>query len=299
VPTLILHRTDDARIKFAGGRYLAQHIKGAKFVEMPGRDHPIWTGDVDRVVDEIEEFVTGTRPEPDYDRVLATILGARAVAKRGDRQWGERLGAMRDAAKDVILRHRGRPIAIGNEGFSARFDGPARAVRCALALRETAETLGLSVAAGVHVGEISVHEEAVTGAALHVTERIASLAGPGDVLVSAMVNDLVAGSGLHFVERGGHPIEGHEGPVRLFAVMVEQHLEPALRAAKPSRLEVLSGREREVLDLVANGLSNAAIAQHLRLSDHTVKRHVANILLKLDLPTRAAAAALIGRKTPA
>jgi pimeloyl-ACP methyl ester carboxylesterase/DNA-binding CsgD family transcriptional regulator len=299
VPTLILHRTDDARIKFAGGLYLAQQIRHAKFVEMPGRDHPIWTGDVDRVVDEIEEFVTGTRPEPDYDRVLATILAARYIGKRGDAHWGERLGAMRDAAKDIIIRHRGRPIAIGNEGLGARFDGPARAVRCALALRETADTLGLSVAAGIHVGEISVHEEAVVGVALHVTERIASLAGPGDILVSAIVNDLVAGSGLHFAERGNQEIEGVEGLVRLCAVMSEQHLEPARRAAKPSRLEALSSREREVLDLVANGLSNAAIAQRLALSDHTVKRHVANILLKLDLPTRAAAAALIGRKTSA
>jgi DNA-binding CsgD family transcriptional regulator len=299
VPTLVLHRTDDARIRFAGGVYLGQHIKGAKFVEMPGRDHPIWTGDVDRVVDEIEEFVTGTRPEPDYDRVLATMLAARYIAKRGDLHWGERLSAMRNAAQDVIIRHQGRPIAIGHEGLSARFDGPARAVRCAIALHETADTLGLSAAAGVHVGEISVHEETVVGVALHVTERIASLAGPGEILVSAIVHDLVAGSGLHFVERASQQIEGFQGSVRLFAVMVEQHLEPAIRAAKPSSLEMLSSREREVLDLVANGLSNAAIAQRLRLSDHTVKRHVANILLKLDLPTRAAAAALIGRKTPA
>ncbi len=299
VPTLVIHRTDDARIKFAGGRYLAQHIRGAKFVEVPGRDHPIWTGDVDRIVDEIEEFVTGTRPEPDYNRVLATILAVRYVVKRGDRHWGERLDSMREAAKKVIARHRGQPIAIGNERISARFDGPARAVRCALALREAVDAIGLSVAAGVHVGEISVHEASVAGVALHVTERIASLAGPGEVLVSAIVNDLVAGSGLHFVERGSQQIEGVEGPMRLLSVMIEQHLEPAPRTAKTPSLDVLSSREREVLDLVADGLSNAAIAQRLRLSDHTIKRHVANILLKLDLPTRAAAAVLIGRQTPA
>ena len=300
VPTLVIHRTDDARIKLAGGKYLAAHIKGARFVEIPGRDHPIWTGDVDRVVDEIEEFVTGTRPEPDYDRVLATILNVRYVEKRGDRHWGERLDSMRETANEVVARHRGHSIAIGNEGFSARFDGPARAVRCALALREAVDAHGLSLASGVHVGEISVHEDSVVGAALHVTERIALLAGPGEVLVSAIVNDLVAGSGLHFVERGSQQIEGLEGPVRLLAVMVEQHLEPVRsRTAKTPSLEVLSGREREVLDLVANGLSNAAIAQRLRLSDHTVKRHVANILLKLALPTRAAAATLIGRQTPA
>jgi DNA-binding NarL/FixJ family response regulator len=158
------------------------------------------------------------------------------------------------------------------------------------------DALGLSVAAGVHVGEISVHEDSVVGVVLHVTERISSLAGPGDVLVSAIVNDLVAGSGLHFVERGSHQIEGTEGPMRLLSLMTEQHLEPASRTAKAPSLEVLSNREREVLDLVADGLSNGAIAQRLRLSDHTVKRHVANILLKLDLPTRTAAAVLIGRQ---
>ena len=158
---------------------------------------------------------------------------------------------MRAAAKEVIARHRGQPIAIGNEGISARFDGPARAVRCALALREAVDALGLSVAAGVHVGEISVHEGSVAGVALHVTERIASLAGPGEVLVSAIVNDLAAGSGLHFVERGSQRIEGVEGPVRLLSVMIEQHLEPAPRTAKTPSLDVLSSREREVLDLVA------------------------------------------------
>lgn len=305
VPTLVIHRTDDARIKFAGGRYLADKISGARFVEVPGRDHPIWTGDVDGVVDEIEEFVTGARPEPDHDRVLATILVARMVApgrfaaQLGDRYWAERIERLRQAVDDVIARHRGVPIVLGSETVSARFDGPARAVRCALALRDAAHALDLAIAAGVHAGEVSVHEDSVAGVALHVTERIASLAGPGEVLVSAIVNDLVAGSGLHFVERASERIEGIDGPVRLLAVMVEQHLEPAARAVRTASLDALSSREREVLGLVADGLSNAAIAQSLRLSDHTVKRHVANILLKLDLPTRAAAAALVGRQKPA
>ena len=163
---------------------------------------------------------------------------------------------MREVAREVIARHRGQPIIIGNEGISARFDGPARAVRCAIALREAMDALGLSIAAGVHVGEISIHKDSVIGVALHVTERIASLADPGDVLVSAVVNDLAAGSGLHFVERGSQRIEGVEDPVRLLSVMVEQHLEPAPRTAKTPSLDMLSSREREVLDLVADGLSN-------------------------------------------
>ena len=305
VPTLIIHRTDDARIKFAGGRYLAQHIKGAKFAEIPGRDHPIWTGDVDRVVDEIEEFVTGTRPEPNHDRVLATILvtrliaPARIAAQLGDRHWSERVDRLRHDASDIVARFRGQPMPAGGEEISARFDGPARAVRCALALCEAAAALKLALAAGVHAGEISLHEGSPAGVALYLTQRIAAQADPGAVLVSAVVADLVAGSGLHFADRGSAQIEGIDGPVRVLAVMVEQHLEPVARTAKAPKLDVLSDREREVLALVADGLSNAAIAQRLRLSDHTVKRHVANILLKLDLPTRAAAAAISASQRPA
>ena len=305
VPTLVIHRTDDARIKFAGGRYLAQHIKDAKFVEIPGRDHPIWTGDVDRVVDEIEEFVTGARPEPDHDRVLATILVARVVARtsaaaqRGDRHWIERVDRLRHDANDIVARYRGHAMPAGAEEIAARFDGPARSVRCALALCEAASALDLALAAGVHAGEISIYEGSPAGVALHVTQRVAAQARPGEVLVSAIVADLVAGSGLHFVERANAHVEGVDGAMRVLAVMVEQHLEPAARTTKTPGLDVLSDREREVLTLVAAGLSNAAIAQRLRLSDHTVKRHVANILLKLDLPTRAAAAALTGRQTSA
>ena len=298
VPTLVIHRTDDARIKFAGGRYLAQHIRDARFVEIPGRDHPIWTGDVDRVVDEIEEFVTGARPEADHDRVLATMLIAKLVspgtiaAKLGDRHWGERVERFRHDAGEIVARHRGQPIIVGTEEIGARFDGPARSVRCAQALCQAAAALKLVLAAGVHAGEISLQGDSPSGIALHVTHQIASQAPPGDVLVSAVVADLSAGSGLHFVDRGSAKIDGLDHPVRLLAIMHEQHLEPITRTSRTPTLEVLSDREREVLALIANGLSNAVIAQRLRLSNHTIKRHVANILLKLDLPTRAAAAAL-------
>jgi pimeloyl-ACP methyl ester carboxylesterase/DNA-binding CsgD family transcriptional regulator len=305
VPTLVIHRTEDARVKIAGGRYLAQKISGARFVEVSGRDHPIWTGDVDGVVDEIEEFLTGERPAPAHDRVLATLVVARLVAperlaaRLGDRLWNERGERLRHTADETIARHGGRSIGTSAEEISARFDGTARAVRCALALRDAAEALELRLAAGVHTGEVEIRDGAVAGLALHVTERIAARAAAGEVLVSGIVNDLVAGSGLHFVERGSEAIEGMDGHLRLLAIMVEQHLEPRIRTAKTPDLETLSAREREVLGLVADGLSNAAIAERLRLSDHTVKRHVANILLKLDLPTRAAAAALVGRQRPA
>ena len=300
VPTLVLHRTDDARVKVAGGRYLAQRIAGAHLVELPGRDHPIWTGDVDGVVDRIEEFLTGERPMPAHDRVLATLLVARLVAperlaaRLGDRLWSERVGRLRDAAADAIVRHGGQPIGTGAEEIGGRFSGTVRAVRCALALVDAAKALELKLAAAVHTGEVEIRDAAVSGFALHVTERIAQRAAAGEVLVSGIVNDLVAGSGLHFIERGHESIEGMD--LRLLAVATEQHLEPHARAANAPSLEALSAREREVLALVADGLSNAGIAKRLHLSEHTAKRHVANILLKLDLPTRAAAAALIGRQ---
>ena len=306
VPTRVIHRGEDARVKIAGGRYLAEHIKGARFVEVPGRDHPIWTGDIDRVVDEIEEFLTGVRPTPLHDRVLATIMVARLVmperfaARIGDTLWSERLQRLRHTAHDAIARLGGRPIGTGAAEISARFDGPARAVRCALALRDAADVLALPFAAGVHVGEIEIAEDTITGLALHVAERIAARAAANEVLVSGVVSDLVAGSGLRFSERPSEAIAGPETPTRLLAVVTEHHLEPAARRAPATPgLATLSHREREVLSLVADGLSNAAIAKRLRLSDHTVKRHVANILLKLDLPTRAAAAALAGRERTA
>jgi len=304
VPTLVIHRTDDARIKFPGGRYLAEKIPGARFVELSGRDHPIWTGDSDPVIDEIEEFLTGARPAPESARVLATILLARLVApermaaKLGDRRWGERFNQLRETAGEIIARHGGVMIAAATEQIGARFDGPARAVRCALALRDLASGLELKLAAGVHTGEVEILPDSVAGLALHVTGRIGALAGADEILVSGVVTDLVAGSGLHFVERGSEKIDGMEAPLRLLAVAVEQHLEPVSRPGSKPSLDALSAREREVLALVADGLSNSAIAARLQLSDHTVKRHVANILLKLDLPTRAAAAALAGRERP-
>jgi pimeloyl-ACP methyl ester carboxylesterase/DNA-binding CsgD family transcriptional regulator len=301
VPALVLHRTDDARVAIAGGRYLAQKIAGARFVELPGRDHPVWTGDVDRIADEVEEFLTGERPTVGHERVLATLVVARLVtpqrlaARLGDRLWKERIDRLREAAADAVARHAGRLIGTGGDEIKAHFDGASRAVRCALALQDAAKKLELPLAVGVHAGEVDIHDGSVAGLALHVTERVAACATGGQVLVSGVVNELIAGSGLHFVERGNEAIEGMERPLKLLAVMVEQHLEPHTRAARAPNLEVLSAREREVLALVAEGRSNGSIAQRLRLSEHTVKRHVANILLKLDLPTRAAAAALVGR----
>ncbi len=304
VPTLVVHRKDDARIKLAGGRYLAEKIPGARFCELQGRDHPLWNGDADAVIDAIEEFLTGTRPAPVPDRVLATIMVARLVApaqlaaRLGDRVWSEKLDRLRELVAQTVERHGGKPVVMGAEEASARFEGPARAVRCAIAIRSAAETLGLDLAAGVHTGEIEIRDAAIAGLALHVAERICTRAGRGEILVSGVVTDLVAGSGLHFAEYGAEAVEGFEGGLRLLAVADAKFQPPPGHAPAPG-LDSLSAREREVLAFVAEGLSNAAIAGRLSLSEHTVKRHVANILVKLDLPTRAAAAALAGRQHPA
>jgi DNA-binding CsgD family transcriptional regulator len=301
VPTLVMHRRDDAWVRFAGGQQLSRKIAGARLVELSGRDHLIWTGEIDRIIDEIEEFVTGVRPAPSHHRVLVTILVARLIAperlarRLGDGPWHERLDQFRQATANLIARFGGETAVAGPEQICARFDGPARAIGCAVALRDAAKALELGLAAGVHTGEVEIHDDTLSGYALHVAERISAHAETGEVLVSGVVHDLVSGSGLRFVERAAAHAKGGDGGLRLYSVMVEQHLEPAARPAKTPSLDALSSREHEVLALVAGGLSNAAIGEQLKLSEHTIKRHVANILVKLDLPTRAAAAAMVAR----
>jgi pimeloyl-ACP methyl ester carboxylesterase/DNA-binding CsgD family transcriptional regulator len=304
-PTLVIHRRDDVSVKFAGGRHLAERIAGARFVEVAGRDHPIWTGDVDRIVDEIEEFLTGSRPLSAEDRMLATIITARVVApdrlktRPGENARSERLAAFHKAAREIVTRHGGQSLGTGTENVGARFDRPARAIRGALAIRDAADAQGLALAVGVHAGEIEIREDSIAGLAIHVAQQIATRAKAGEVLVSGVVAELAAGSGLQFSRRGSEAVDGLDDPLRLMAVTDELKRASAARFAGAPALDALSLREREVLALVAEGRSNAAIAQRLRLSEHTVKRHVANILLKLDLPTRAAAAALAGSPRPA
>jgi pimeloyl-ACP methyl ester carboxylesterase/DNA-binding CsgD family transcriptional regulator len=301
-PTLVIHRSDDARVSAEAGRFLVKNIPGAKFVEIAGRDHLIWTGDVDRVADVIEEFLTGMRPQPETSRVLVALLAARIVGPArfssalGDRRWLDRIEPYREAAIEAARRFGGHIVRWDTERMLIRFDGPARAARCAIALRDAAALHGLEIAQGLHVGEVELYGDSIAGIASYVTEHIAARAEAGEMLASSLVSELSLGSGLHFVERGSIEAEGCERPVNLVAIATEQHLEPLARRAKEPDLNKLSQREREVLALVADGLSNPAIATELRLSEHTVKRHVANILLKLDLPTRAAAAAFAARQ---
>ncbi|MDX8453166.1 alpha/beta fold hydrolase [Mesorhizobium sp. VK9D] len=297
VPTFLIHRRNDARVDPDASRFLARKIAGARLVEISGRDHPIWTGDVDRVADLIEEFLTGEPAVADVERVLAALLVTRIydTTRLGDRLWSERSLRFQENWRLLVGRHGGRVAGSHGELMISRFDGPARAVRCAALLREAAQEIGVASAQGTHVGEVEVRGPP-TGLTARVTMQLAAHAERGHILCSRLVADLAAGSGLHFTDAGRISLDELDEPLALVQVTAEQHLEPACRPKpKPPEPTALTARESEVVSLIADGKSNAAIAAELSLSEHTVKRHVANILLKLDLPSRAAAAAFSAR----
>jgi len=224
VPTLVLHSAGDKIADVRLGRYLADHIGGARYVEFPGSDHLPWGSDGDAILDEIEEFLTGVRHGPEPDRVLATtlftdIVGAtEKAATLGDRGWRELVTQHHEVVRQELKRFRGREIDTAGDGFFAAFDGPARAVRCACAIGDALRPLNLQVRAGLHTGECEVIESKLGGIAVHIGARVAGLAGPNEVLVSSTVKDLVAGSGLSFQDRGIHSLRGVPGDWRLFAV---------------------------------------------------------------------------------
>jgi pimeloyl-ACP methyl ester carboxylesterase len=224
VPTLLLYRTGDRDVNVEEGRFIAERIPGARFVELPGDTHIPWFGDADSVLDEIEEFLTGVRRGPDPYRVLATVLftdivgATERAAELGDRRWRELLTEHHAAVRRELGRFRGREVDTAGDGFLATFDGPARAIRCACAIEKAVEPLGLELRAGLHTGECELMGDKVSGIAVHTGARVAAEAGPGEVLVSSTVKDLVAGSGIQFVDRGVHALKGVPGEWRLYAV---------------------------------------------------------------------------------
>jgi class 3 adenylate cyclase/pimeloyl-ACP methyl ester carboxylesterase len=227
VPTLVLHRRADAGVPVENGRYLASRIPGAKFIEYANcGDHFIFAGDYSTLCGDIEEFVTGNRETapPDFDRVLATVLftdivdSTRRAAEMGDNVWHRVLDEHDLAAQRIVAQHRGSLVKTTGDGILATFDGPGRAIRCALALEAATTRIGLQVRAGLHTGEIELRDGDISGIAVHAAARVMAKSEPGEVLVSRVVTDLVAGAGLKFSERGAHEFKGLPGRWDLFAV---------------------------------------------------------------------------------
>jgi len=222
-PALVMHRTDDRDANVEEGRWIAARIPLARFVEFPGDDHLPWIGDQDVVLDEIQEFLTGARPVRDVDRVLATVLftdivgSTEHLARVGDKAWYALLDNHHALVRRELASHRGREVNTTGDGFFATFDGPARAVRCALAIQSAARRLGLGIRAGLHTGEVELKGDDVAGMAVHIGARVAALAGADETLVSGTVKDLVSGSGLRFEDRGTHALKGVPGEWRLYA----------------------------------------------------------------------------------
>jgi class 3 adenylate cyclase len=224
VPTLVVQHTDDPRIPPAWGKNVADHIPGAKYVELPGRNMYHFVEPWRESFQEIYEFLTGHQAEVADDRVLATVLftdivdSTRRAAEIGDRDWHALLDAHDAVVRSQLSRFRGREVNTSGDGFLAMFDGPQRAIRCAMAIRDAVQSLGIQVRAGLHTGECEIRGDDIGGIGVHIGARVSALAGPNEVLVSSTLRDLVIGSGLEFEDRGAHELKGVPGEWRLFAV---------------------------------------------------------------------------------
>ena len=291
VPTLVIHATGDKVAPVEAGRYFAEHIPGARILELDSDDHWFYFLHSDVVLGEIQEFLTGARETSVPDTMLATVLatevaqaGAHAVFL-GDRRWHDLVDRHHAVVRKALVRYHGREIDAGERGITAVFDGTARAVRCAIDVRDELLHLGLRIRAGVHAGECEMKDGRPRGVALHVASSVMEFAQPGEVLVSGTVKDLVVGSGLEFADRGVRVFSGIPGSWSLYSAGPDQ---PAA-AAEPVRAGAtieLSKREREVAQLVARGLSNREIADRLYLSERTIDNHVHHILDKLGFDSR-------------
>ena len=224
VPTLVIHRHGDRVVNWRASKWMAEQIPGAVRVELPGQDHFPWAGDTDAIVEEVRAFLTGTRVDDEADRVLATVMFTDVVgstaraASLGDRRWTELLDAHDNAVRRELVAFRGHEIKTMGDGFLATFDGPARGIRCARAIRSAASALDLDVRVGLHTGEIELRSEDIGGLAVHISQRVSAAAQPAEIVVSSTVKDLVAGSGIEFEDRGERELKGVPGHWRLFAV---------------------------------------------------------------------------------
>jgi class 3 adenylate cyclase len=223
-PTLILHRVDNRFVALGHSRYLAEHIPGARFVQLEGADSVPFAGDTEPVLGEIEEFLTGSRLSVDVDRALATVLfsdivdSTRQASARGDRQWRVLLDHHDEMAQRQVERFGGRVVKTTGDGVLATFDGPGRGIQCGLALCDAARQLGFEVRVGVHAGEVERRGDDIAGLTVHIASRVEAHAEPGEVWVSRTVADLLAGSHTEFADRGEHTLKGVPGRWQLLAV---------------------------------------------------------------------------------
>jgi class 3 adenylate cyclase len=223
-PVLVLHRTSHTLLPIRSGRSLARALPAAELVELSGDGTALFSADADEVADEIQAFLTGTRPAPRLDRVLSTVLftdivgSTERAAAMGDREWRELLERHHRLLRAALDRYGGREVHTAGDGFLATFDSPRRAIECARAAGQSVRTIGLEIRAGVHTGEVELSGGDVQGIAVHIGARVSALAGPGEVLASSTVKDLVAGSGIGFEDRGTHALKGVPGEWHLFAV---------------------------------------------------------------------------------
>jgi class 3 adenylate cyclase len=224
VPTLVLHRTRDRLVNVRNGRWLAENLPNAKLVELDGDDHYPWAEGRSEIIGEIQEFLTGVRPEPELDRVLATVLftdivdSTKTASEMGDARWRDTLESHQRVVREALSRHGGREIKTTGDGFLATFDGPARAIRCARQMVESLAAIGVRIRAGLHTGECEVMGDDIGGVAVHIAARVSAKAEGGEVLVSRTVKDLVAGSGIEFADRGEHELKGVPDSWQLLAV---------------------------------------------------------------------------------
>ncbi len=316
---LLMHHTDDVFVPVGNSRYLATQIPGARYVELPGRDHFYFGENAERVVEEVEEFLTGARHVVASDRMLATVLvieivpaahGGSQLSEEGRRDATEQF--LKDARKQLDS-HRGQEIDAFGDRMLAMFDGPARGIYCGQSIMRAAQQLGLEMRAGLHAGECEHTAGKIGGVALQVAAAVKDLAAPGEIAVSSTVRDLVAGSGVVFEDRGRFRLPNVQSDWGVLVVVdakrpqtappkpapapqFEAAVEKVVGVPKSAPLSPLSKRESEVALLLADGLTNHLIAQRLYLSDRTVEWHVEQILSKLDCTNRAQVASWISKR---
>jgi pimeloyl-ACP methyl ester carboxylesterase/class 3 adenylate cyclase len=236
VPTLVIHRSGDRDVVVGNGRFLAQHIPGAKWVELPGNDHVPWVGDADAVLDEVQEFVTGTRSPRVPDRLLMTVMftdivgSTKRARNLGDRKWTQLLASHNQLIRRQLTRFGGHEVKPTGDGFLATFDGPARAIRCACTIQREVRELGLSIRVGLHTGECEIIGKDIGGLGVHIASRVAGKSDGTDVLVTSTLKDLVAGSGIKFHPRGIHSLKGLGERWKLFEV---SGIDPGAEGAAP------------------------------------------------------------------